>query len=91
MRKIIHAIVDVARGVKTKEDIETQLVVLDVASSSSSNNNNNNNHNLGSNDGVIRTKTKIPTNPTAPACGLTLSWIDYGEGYSNLCMKEEKK
>ena len=90
VRKMIHAIVDVARGVKTKEDIETQLVVLDVASSSSSNNNNNN-HNLGSNDGVIRTKTKIPTNPTAPACGLTLSWIDYGEGYSNLCMKEEKK
>ena len=60
---MIHAIVDVARGVKTKEDIETQLVVLDVASSSSSNNNNNN-HNLGSNDGVIQTKTKIPTNPT---------------------------
>ena len=87
---MIHAIVDVAIGHENKRIYCYKLVVLGVASSSSSNNNNNN-HNLGSNDGVIRTKTKIPTNPTAPACGLTLSWIDYGEGYSNLCMKEEKK
>ena len=61
VRKMVHAIVDIARGAKTKLEIQNQL--------------------------VNKVSQTLPTNPTAPACGLTLSWIEYGDGYSDLCMK----
>ena len=63
VRKMVHAIVDIARGAKTKLEVQNQLTV--------------------GNKGP----QMPPTNPTAPACGLTLSWIEYGDGYSDLCMK----
>eukprot|EP00943_MAST-04B_sp_MAST-4B-sp1_P006301 g6301.t1 len=76
VRKMIHAIVDVARGIKKTKDIEAQLLLQNDAD----------------NDDSIHSSSSsslLPTNPSAPSCGLTLSWIDYGEGYSKLCMKKE--